>query len=88
MVECYWPGITEDEVRDALTRFNRTGADQGRSASWVRFIGCILVPSDGLALFLFEGPTAAVVRDRGTWIDIPFDRIVEAVRIESVERLE
>src|SRR5215470_305850 len=85
VVECYWPGITEDEVRDALARIARAPLRTATSGGPVRSIGCILVPSDGLALFLFEGPSAAMVHDRSTWAGVPFDRVVEAVRIESSE---
>jgi hypothetical protein len=85
VVECYWPGITEDEVRDALARIARAPIGTTTSGSPVRPMGCILMPSDGLALFLFEAPSAAMVHDRGTWAEVPFDRVVEAVRIESSE---
>jgi hypothetical protein len=82
VVECYWPGIDEGQVRDALSRVTR--AHLGTGGGTVRSLGCILVPSDGLALFLFEGPSAALVHERSGWAQVPFDRIVEAVRIEPV----
>ena len=83
VVECYWPGITEDEVREALARIARAPVGTTTAGDPVRSMGCILVHSDGLALFLFEGPSAAMVHDRGTWAEVPFDRVMEAVRIES-----
>ena len=85
MVECYWPGITEAKVREALARINLGGAHGTRQVGTVRSIACILVPSDGLALFLFEGPSASLVHERSASIDVPFDRIVEAVRIDPRE---
>jgi hypothetical protein len=83
VVECYWPGINETQVRESLFRIARASPDS-QASNAVRTLGCILVPSDGLALFLFEGPSAAVVQERSAWAQVPFDRIVEAVRIDPV----
>jgi hypothetical protein len=47
-------------------------------------LGCILVPSDGLALFLVAGPSADLIRDVGERIQLPFDRIVESISIAAV----
>ena len=85
MVECYWPGINEDLIREVLGRAARTpSSDAGRDH--VRCLSCILVPSDGMAMFLFEGPSAEVVGKQGSLAEVPFDRIVEAVRIEPLGR--
>jgi hypothetical protein len=64
VVECYWPSITEDHVRDALARLARIPQGTASHGDFAHCIGCILVPSDGLALFLFEGPSAAIVQSR------------------------
>jgi hypothetical protein len=85
VVECYWPGIDEAQVRDVLTRVTHQGLGSAASRRTVRSLGCLLVPSDGLALFLFEGPSATLVDEESAWAQIPFDRIVEAVRIESTD---
>jgi hypothetical protein len=83
VVECYWPGIDEAQVQDVLARVTHPRPGSAASRRAVRSLGCILVPSDGLALFLFEGPSAALVDEESAWAQVPFDRIVEAVRIES-----
>ena len=85
MVECYWPGIHEDLIREVLVRDAQT-LDSGSGREPVRCLGCILVPSDGMAMFLFEGPSAEVVQNRGSLAEVPFDRIVEAVPMEPVGR--
>jgi hypothetical protein len=85
VVECYWPGIDEAQVRDVLTRVTRLRPGTAAPRRAVRSLGCILVPSDGLALFLFEGPSAALVDEESAWAQVPFDRIVEAVRIGSAD---
>jgi hypothetical protein len=85
VVECYWPGIAEDQARDALARVARIPQCTASHGDSARCIGCILVPSDGLALFLFQGPSAAIVQSWSTWAGVPFDRIVEAVQIEAAD---
>ena len=85
VVECYWPGIAEDHVRDVLARVARLPQGTASHGDSAQCIGCILVPSDGLALFLFESPSAAIVQSRSTWAEVPFDRIVEAVQIEAAD---
>jgi hypothetical protein len=85
VVECYWPGIDEAEVRDVLARVTHLRRGTAASGRAVRSLGCILVPSDGLALFLFEGPSAALVDEESAWAQVPFDRIVEVVRIGSTD---
>jgi len=78
VVECYWPGMIEEDVRNTLDRVIHLGgeASPGRS---LRSLGCILVPSDGMALFLFHAPSEDAVRRAGRLAEIPFDRIAESV---------
>jgi hypothetical protein len=64
MVECYWPGITEEHVKQALTLLSE--AERRPSAGEaVTSLGCILVLSDGMAIFLFEA--AATNRPDRSW---------------------
>jgi hypothetical protein len=82
VVECYWPTISEHEAKAALAGIARS--QEGISPTervWP--LGCILVPSDGLALFLIAGPSADVIRDVGQSIQLPFDRIVESISIAA-----
>lgn len=78
MVECYWPEMTEDRVREVLERVART--ESGRAQPRVRPLGSLLVPSDGLVIFLFDG-TSAAIRDAANTAEVPFDRIVEVHHI-------
>lgn len=77
VVECYWPGMNEDDVSDTLHRVNRLVGirSPGRAP---RSLGCILVPSEGMALFLFEASSEDAVRRVGRLAEVPFDRIVES----------
>jgi len=78
MVECYWPEMTEDRVRQVLERVTRTESQHAQPQ--VRPLGSLLVPSDGLVIFLFDG-TSAAIRDAAKTAEVPFDRIVEVHHI-------
>jgi hypothetical protein len=78
MVECYWPELTEGRVREVLDRVART--ESGRAQPRVRPLGSLLVPSDGLVIFLFDG-TSDAIRDAAQIAEVPFDRIVEVHQV-------
>ncbi len=71
MVECYWPGITEDQVREVLERSGLSSCPPGQAK--VQLLGSLLVPSDGMVIFLFEATSAAAVREAAKLADVPFD---------------
>jgi hypothetical protein len=83
MVECYWPGITEGQVREILERSGL--ARQPPSQARVQLLGSLFVPSDGMVIFLFEGTSPAAIREAATLADVPFDRIVEFQHIMAGE---
>ena len=71
VVECYWPGITEVQASAALTRVEDP----------IQALGCILVPSDGMAIFLFWSPSSIRLSETSRLAELPFDRIVESVHV-------
>jgi len=75
MVECYWPGITEAQVREILERPGLAGHPPGQRE--IHLLGSLLVPSDGMVIFLFEGASPSAIREAASLADVPFDRIVE-----------
>ncbi len=75
MVECYWPGITEAQVREILERPGLAGRPPGQRE--IHLLGSLLVPSDGMVIFLFEGASSSAIREAASLADVPFDRIVE-----------
>ena len=83
IVECYWPAISQRQAKAALAGIARS--QEGVSPTdrvWP--LGCILVPPDGLALFLIASPSADLIRDVGERIQLPFDRIVESISIAAM----
>jgi hypothetical protein len=84
IVECYWPGITHAQARHALCS---TGGTENATATRARArpLGCILVPSDGMAIFLFQSPSFAEVGEAAERAELPFDRIVESIQVSVNE---
>jgi hypothetical protein len=80
IVECYWPGMSADGARNTLDRVTRLAAGMSAARS-TQPLGCLLVPSDGMALFLFSAPSEDAVRRVGALAEVPFDRIVELVLV-------
>jgi hypothetical protein len=79
LVESYWPGIGADALA-ASERVSQV-ADWTGSGGSVRWLGCLLLPSDGLALFLLQAPSELEVEALGRRAEMPFDRVVEAIRV-------
>jgi hypothetical protein len=80
IVECYWPAVTEELVRMTFGRI-ASATRQDATAEGVQLLGCILMPSDGMVLFLFRAPTESSVKDQSGLSEVPFDRIVESIQI-------
>jgi hypothetical protein len=78
-VECYWPEITEEVVRATFGRI--VSAAHRQPSADAQLLGCILVPSDGMVLFLFRATNEVLVKDQSWLSEVPFDRIVESIQI-------
>jgi hypothetical protein len=81
MVECYWPGTIDEKTPETVNRAIQL-AGEPVSGTAVRFLGCILVPADGMALLLFSASSEDIVRRIGRLSELPFDRIVDSIHIE------
>ena len=76
-VKCFWPGVTEDELRAAAARVGAADA---------AFRGAYLLPGDDLVLALFEGESAFAVKRAGERAGMPCERVIEAVWIAPPSR--
>jgi hypothetical protein len=74
VVESYWPEMTEELVRSTFRRI-------AAASAVAQPLGCILMPSDGMVIFLFRAPSEAFVKDQSWLSEVPFDRIVESIQI-------
>ena len=84
MAECFWPGVTEHELVDAGARARRAAAGIDVKGG-VRYLGSILVPADEIAMCFFDGTSLDAVSDVGRRAEIPFERILQIVRVGDLK---
>lgn len=65
--KCFWPGATEDEVRQAAARMGAA------------FRGALFLPSDELVLCVIESPSPANVKQASEQAGFPCERVIESV---------
>ena len=80
LVERYWPGVTSELLLEAL-RGGRVMEQMRVEGTRIRDITSILILSEEVVFSVYEGPSAAVVRELNQRADIPVSRIVEAIAI-------
>ena len=80
LAECYWPGVSEAHLTDAVAELARIRSEDPREGN-VRCLDWILVPEDEIVLCLFAGPSAVAVRSSSERAGFPTERIVEAVHL-------
>lgn len=80
VAECFWPGVTEDALADLDARVRASAVLTSGETESVRYRCSMLLPSDEVVFCFFEG-TAAAVRIVATRAGIPFERILEIVRV-------
>lgn len=83
LVERYWPGVTSELLLEALNRGRRVMGQMNAEGTDVRDLSCILIPSEEVVFSMYEGPSAAAVRQLNERADIPVSRIVEAIAMTS-----
>jgi Nickel responsive protein SCO4226-like len=70
--KCYWPGVTEEEVKGSVAGMSRDGTP-------VRYLGSLLFAGDDLVLCLFDAGSAPAARDASEQAGLPCERVMEAV---------
>ena len=79
LVECYWPGVSEPQLLDAIAHTGSEGdtvTDDG-----VRLVDSVLIPTDEIVLCVFEGSSEGAVRAAAQRAGLPAERVVESVRV-------
>jgi hypothetical protein len=82
LVESYWPGVTERAVLDAAQRTRQAASELRRQGREVDFLASILVPEDETLFTLFRG-SEADVRTASMRAELPFERVLESLRIDG-----
>jgi hypothetical protein len=76
LVECFWPGVREEQVAEAGARLKLCAAQLSREGQRVSFQGSILVPFDEVVFYLFEGISAAAVHATCRRARLNFERVL------------
>jgi len=84
MAECFWPGVTAQKVADAGERLRHASQAIASDGSLARYLGSILVPSDEIALCLFEAASIDVATEVNRRALTPSERILEIVRLDAL----
>jgi hypothetical protein len=79
LAECFWPGVTDGDLRQLDERATAAAAKLSGSGRSVRYVGSLLVRADEVVLCLFEGAEENV-RAAAELAAIPFERVLEAAR--------
>jgi hypothetical protein len=81
LAECLWPGVTESQLAVLDVRARELATATVGSSEGVRYLGSMLMPDDEVVFFVFTGSSAAAVEALAERAAIPFERIVESVRV-------
>jgi hypothetical protein len=85
MAECFWPGVTTAKVAEVGERLREAALAIGSHGRSARYIGSILVPTDEIALCLFEAPSKAMASRLNTQAGVPSERVLPIVHLPSGE---
>jgi uncharacterized protein DUF4242 len=83
MAECFWPGVTEQELADAGRRAHRAAHEMSSNGPLVRYMSSILIPADEIALCLFEAASIDAAFELNRRAAIPFERVLAIVRFDD-----
>jgi hypothetical protein len=75
--KCFWPGVTETELRLAADRAGSRPVKQAQAV----FQCALYLPSDELVLCLFESSSRASVKRASEAAGMPCERVIETVWI-------
>jgi hypothetical protein len=87
MAECFWPGVTAQKVASAGDRVKQAAHAISHEEGCARYLGSILVPTDEIALLLFEAASIAAATELAQQAAIPSERILEIVRLGAYPKL-
>lgn len=82
--KCFWPGVTEDELRLAAARAGRNNEGQGQTV----FRGALYLPDDELVLCLFEAGSHGSVKRASERAGMPCERVIDTVWVAPTTRGE
>jgi hypothetical protein len=84
LVERYWPGIDEPQLRAALPDLDRAARVMREEGRPVEHVGSILMPADQVVFTLIDAPDESAVREVNERAALRIDRIAIAVQFSPV----
>jgi hypothetical protein len=78
-VECFWPGVRDEQVQQGAERVRGAAAELTQDGAPVSFTGSVVIPRDEVVFYLLEGPSPDAVRTACERAGLPFERIVESL---------
>jgi hypothetical protein len=82
LVECYWPGVTEEKLAAMLERAQEAAQGLRLQGRELRLRGSMLVPEDETVFCFFDGEEADV-RTASEQAGIPYERVLLSLRIDG-----
>jgi len=73
--KCFWPGVTEDELRLAAARAGSETSERPQTI----FRGALYLPGDELVLGLFDSSARTSVKDASERAGMPCERVIDTV---------
>jgi hypothetical protein len=70
--KCFWPGLTEDDLRLAAAR-----AETETETTRTTFRGALYLPGDDLVLCLFDADSRTDVKQASERAGMPCERVIE-----------
>ena len=83
LVERYWPGVTLEQLLEALERGQRVIEEMNQEGTRIHDISCTLIPGEEVVFSVYNGPSAAAVRRLNERASIPVSRIVDAIAVSG-----
>jgi Nickel responsive protein SCO4226-like len=81
LVECYWPGVDELQLRGAADGLTVSPPDRSNGVAW---LSSILIPEDEIVLCLATGPSEEAVRETAQRAGLPAERVVSCVHVSTM----
>ena len=86
IAECFWPGVTRDDLAQLDARVLASVDRRSGVPDRVRYLGALLLPTDEVVFCFFNGPSAKAVEVVARRAKVPFERILQSIRVPSVGR--
>jgi hypothetical protein len=83
LVERYLPGATDDDLASAVERVAAAADQMTAEGITVRYLGSTFVAVDETCFCEFEAPSHETVERANERADVPFARILPAVRLST-----